>query len=399
MTFSEPSSRIKVLFLPRWYPSRTDPMPGLFIMRHAQAVSILADVAVIYVQSIADLQDRYELETTSENGLFTIRTYYRSSKGIQGWYAGFHFIVAFIKAFRLMKQEFGKPDIVHVHVLTRLGIVAWLYKLTTGIPYIITEHWSRYLPTVGTYRGFWRKLATRIVVKQAAAITTVTKNLRDAMLSHGLENKNYQIVQNVVDTKLFHPQEFQVQGSLKQFVHISCFEDRSKNISGLLRAIAQLSANRDDFECRLIGEGEDLKRMQKYADEIGLLGKTVYFNGLLEGRNLATAVREATFLVLFSNYENMPVVINEAFASGIPVVATRVGGIVEHVDESKGKLVDAGDEQGLALALSQMLDTYQTYDRKIIREYALEHFSNAAIAERFNTVYKAVLSKTKHSGR
>jgi len=236
-------------------------------------------------------------------------------------------------------------------------------------------------------------------VKQAAAITTVTKNLRDAMLSHGLENKNYQIVQNVVDTKLFHPQEFQVQGSLKQFVHISCFEDRSKNISGLLRAIAQLSANRDDFECRLIGEGEDLKRMQKYADEIGLLGKTVYFNGLLEGRNLATAVREATFLVLFSNYENMPVVINEAFASGIPVVATRVGGIVEHVDESKGKLVDAGDEQGLALALSQMLDTYQTYDRKIIREYALEHFSNAAIAERFNTVYKAVLSKTKHSGR
>jgi glycosyltransferase involved in cell wall biosynthesis len=298
-----------------------------------------------------------------------------------------------------MKKEFCKPDIIHVHVLTRLGIIALLYKLITGIPYLITEHWSRYLPTVGTYRGFWRKLATRIVVKNAGAITTVTKNLSDAMQSHRLNNKNYQVIQNVVDTELFHPAELSIQGIKKRFIHISCFEDRSKNISGLLRSLALLHITRNDFECQMIGEGMDLERMKKLADELGIHQKIVFFSGLLEGETLALAMREASFLVLFSNYENMPVVINEAFASGIPVVATRVGGIAEHVDETKGILVEAGDEKGMAKSLSQMLDTCEAYDKSLIRNYALEHFSKKAIAEQFISIYKGMIRKSKNSSQ
>ena len=396
MATSNSPSRLKVLFLPRWYPNRTDPMPGLFILRHAQAVSMLADVAVIHVQSLADLPRRFDLESTRENGLFTIHAYYRSSKGNPAWYAGFLYFLAFFNAFRLMRQEFGKPDIVHVHVLTRLGLIAWFYKLITGTPYIITEHWSRYLPIVDTFHGFWRRLATRIVVKQAGCVTTVTKNLGKAMQDHGLVNNNYQVIQNVVDTELFHPLQIQVPGPIKQFVHISCFEDRSKNISGLLRSLALLSATRNDFECRMIGEGMDLSRMKKYADELGIPANTVHFDGLLEGESLAASLRNASFLVLFSNYENMPVVINEAFASGIPVVATRVGGIAEHVVENKGILVDAGDEAGLCRALSQMLDSCDKFNTNDIRKYAMENFSKDVIAEQFINIYRAVLSKTKH---
>jgi glycosyltransferase involved in cell wall biosynthesis len=298
-----------------------------------------------------------------------------------------------------MKKEFGKPDIVHVHVLTRLGIIALLHRKITGIPYLVTEHWSRYLPTVGTYRGFWRKLATRIVVKHAGAITTVTKNLSDAMQSQGLNNKNYQVIQNVVDTDLFHPGESPVSSSKKRFVHISCFEDRSKNISGLLRAIALLSDTRNDFECQMIGEGLDLDRMTNFARELNIVGKTVHFTGLLEGDAIASALRQSSFLVLFSNFENMPVVINEAFASGIPVVATRVGGIAEHVDERKGILVYAGDETGMAKALSQMLDSYDTFDKNFIRNYALEQFSEKAIAEQFISIYRSILRKSKNSSQ
>jgi glycosyltransferase involved in cell wall biosynthesis len=146
----------------------------------------------------------------------------------------------------------------------------------------------------------------------------------------------------------------------------------------------------------MIGEGMDLDRMKKYADELGIPSNTVHFDGLLEGEALATSLRNASFLVLFSNYENMPVVINEAFASGIPVVATRVGGIAEHVVENTGILVDAGDEAGLSRALSQMLDSCNNFDTNGIRKYAMENFSKGAIAEQFINIYTAVLSKTKH---
>ena len=395
MTQASPSSRLKVLFLPRWYPNSSDSMPGLFIERHALAVATIVDVAVVFMKSLPDLPNRFEFETTQENGVFTIRAYFRG-KETASWNNGLLFLLSFIKAMLLLRKSFGKPDIVHVHVLTRLGMLAWCYKMLTGTPYLITEHWSRYLPTVETYKGFWRKLATRFVVKHAEAVTTVTQNLRDAMLQKGLYNPNYYVIYNVADTRHFHPEETPVMSDVKRFVHISCFEDRSKNISGLLRAIAELDVARNDFECHLIGEGADLERMRAFAHELGIYDKIVYFDGLLEGDAIAVALRQARFLVIFSNYENMPVVINEAFASGIPVVATRVGGIAEHVDAQKGMLVDAGDENSLIRGLSQMLDQSETYDHKAIRQYAVDNFSIEAIAAQFGAIYTAIASKTKH---
>jgi glycosyltransferase involved in cell wall biosynthesis len=393
MTPASPPSRQKILFLPRWYPDRSDPMPGLFIQRHAEAIASVAEVAVVFVKSLPALPSRFEIETSHENGVLTIRTYFRGKEKSSGGYNGLFFVIAFIKAMLQMRKSFGNPGIIHVHVLTRLGVLAWCYKMLTGTPYLITEHWSRYLPAVDTYKGFWRKMATRFVVKHAEAITTVTQNLRDAMQSKGLDNPNYHVIYNVADTRYFHPDDPPVRSGLKQFIHISCFEDRSKNISGLLRAIAALTAIRQDFVCHLAGEGADLEPMRAYALELGIFNKTVLFRGLLEGEAIAAALRQSRFLVLFSNYENMPVVINEAFASGIPVVATRVGGIAEHVDLQKGMLVDAGDEKGLVNALSEMLDQSDIYDSKAIRQYAVDNFSIQAVAEKFNSVYSAIAAK------
>lgn len=395
MTPSSLTSRPKVLFLPRWYPNRTDPMPGLFIQRHALAVTQVADVAVVFVKSLPELPVRFEMETMQENGVFTIRAYFRGSDNFSVWHSGLLFILAFFKAMLLLRRTFGHPNIVHVHVLTRLGALAWCYKMLTGTPYLITEHWSRYLPAVESYSGFWRKLVTRFVVKHAETVTTVTQNLREAMLSKGLYNPDYHVINNVADTRLFHPAASPAMTEVKQFVHISCFEDRSKNISGLLRAIAALTAVRQDFECHLVGEGADMASMQAYARQLGIFNKTVYFDGLLEGDAVAAALRQSRFMVIFSNYENMPVVINEAFASGIPVVSTRVGGIPEHVDEQKGILINVGDENGLVLALSQMLDQSEKYDPAVLLQYALDNFSMATVAAQFGAIYEAILVKTK----
>ena len=212
-------------------------------------------------------------------------------------------------------------------------------KKSKGIPYIITEHWSRYISITNTYQGYMRKIVTSYIVKNACAVTTVTNNLKMAMLKCKLKNSNYCIIPNVVDTNLFITGNKTEKHEKVIMTHISCFEEKSKNISGILRVIKKLSDIRQDFECRLVGDGIDRMKSETYALELGIKDKFVFFDGLLEGEDIVKAIEKTDFLLMFSNYENFPVVINEALSCGIPIVATDVGGISEIINEDFGMLV------------------------------------------------------------
>ena len=71
-------------------------------------------------------------------------------------------------------------------------------------------------------------------------------------------------------------------------------------------------------------------------------------------------------------------------------MTTDVGGIREIVDESRGRLLSAGDEQRLLTEVEFMLDHHQEYDREAIRQYAEEHFSKPVIGKQIAAVYYAV---------
>jgi glycosyltransferase involved in cell wall biosynthesis len=246
----------KVLFLARWYPDRYDPMLGLFIKRHAKVAAGFADVSVLYLRAAPELPYGFQIDQKVDNNVFTTVVYYGTKSNSFSFLskplAGFRFIIAFIKGYRFLLNTWGKPGIIHVNVLTRLGIFALWLRIFSGIRYVITEHWSRYLPVTGTYKGFFRKIFTKLVAGNAEAISTVSLNLAKAMQSHGLSNRHYMVLPNVVDTEAFIPQSGKVKSDKKQFIHISCFEDRSKNISGLLRTISKLASLRNDFECIMV---------------------------------------------------------------------------------------------------------------------------------------------------
>lgn len=380
-----------ILFLARWYPDRYDPMPGLFIQRHAEVAAGFARVAILYLRAVPGNQERYQIEQTIVNKVVTVRVYYRVCRSQRNIFtkivSSFRFVMAFFKGYRYLLKSWGKPDILHVNVLTRLGMPALWLRVFHGISYVITEHWSRYLPITGTYKGLLRKVFTRLVVKHAAAISTVSLNLSNAMQQHGLQNAHYLVLPNVVDFELFKPSKEPIARKKKRFIHVSCFEDRSKNISGLLRVIGKLVQGRSDVECILVGEGIDLDNMRKYALQLSLKEPEVQFMGLLEDERLAEAYQGADFMVMFSNYENMPVVIGESFACGLPVVATSVGGIPEYVNDTNGRLVEARDENALFRAISFMLDHHQDFNKSLIRDSAIEIFGKQSIIGKLKELY------------
>jgi len=381
-----------VLYLSRWYPHRYDPMFGLFVQRHAEAAARFCNVGVVYTHITENEKIKgFETEYSVTDGVHVARVYYNNQEKSFVLFRFIKYFRANAAGIRKIKKELGEFDVIHVHILTRPGIIALWYKWFHGKPYLISEHWSRYLPLTRQFKGAFRKWITRLVVKNATLVMTVTQNLARAMQSHGLKNPDYRVMPNVVTEDFFeYPLQKKPEKEKTTFLHVSCFDDKPKNISGLLRVIRSLADKRNDFIFKMIGEGMDMENLKQLAHKLDLDEKTVIFTGLLEGKELVKEMSSGDLLVVFSNYENFPVVINECFVLGIPVIATRVGGIPEFVNDSNGQLIDAGDEKALEKYLNDYLEGKLSFDRQKIRESYRQVFFGETIGKELCGIYESM---------
>jgi len=388
-------SRYKVLFLSSWYPNKFMPTLGNFVQRHAEAVAKYDEVAALYVCSDAGLRNQtYHIEITESNDVYGVVVYYKKVKGnipiISSIIKAQRYITAHKIGYGVVKNKISKIDIVHHNVVYPAGIVALFLKITKQIPYIITEHWSGYFPVnKHKYKGFIRKFLSRRIARHATLITPVSEELKKAMKNHGFQT-SYKVIPNVVDVNLFSPQENNGRQRKKQILHISTL-DENKNIKGILRVIEKLTKVRNDFEFQVISD-EDIDSSVNYAKELGLYGKVAFFSSLKPTKEISEAMRNADFFVLFSFYENLPCVLIEALASGIPVISTRVGGVPDHISKDLGVLIKPGDEHELYNEIGKMLDNYQNYDKNILQKYAQEHFSYDKVGQQFHEEYAAILT-------
>ncbi len=388
----ETNKRLKVLFIPKWYPHRNDSMLGLFVQRHAVAVSEYADVSVLFVVSDERNKQVFEIETHVQDGITEILIYtkkYNSKIAILNSIVnGYRYLTAHIAGWKIIEQTDNKPDINHVHILTRAGIMALFFKIRYKIPYVITEHWSRYLPHhQGGYSGAIRKKITGKVLKASAGISTVSKALQSGMNAIGLNHPNWKIIPNVVDTKLFQSNDSNNNSDLIRISHISCFEEKSKNTGGILRAAKSLKDLGREFELVMIGNGPDWEKTKKHATELNL-EDSIRFTDVLEGDDLVDEMSRCHFSVLFSNYETFAIVIPENLSLGIPVIATDVGGIPEVLPLEYGKLIPPKDEAALSEAMAFMMDHYTEYDADAMRNYVEESYSYDEVGKLFYRMYE-----------
>ncbi len=393
--------KIRVLFLPKWYPNRYDPMPGLFIQRQAEAITPFCDVALIYVHPDPHCPNKIEVEFSEENEVRVLRVYYRVS-GSQSSIIGkalnlWHFYKAHQKAFHSIRKF--SPEVVHAHILTRMGFIGWKISHRRHIPLVISEHWSRYFPENNTYHGWFRKLVSAFVVKRAAAVVAVSDPLRQAMQQCGLNNPDFRVIPNVVDMACTTAPSSGEKTGMKTLVHISCFEDRSKNISGFLRSIKELSILRQDFICLMVGAGPDWDDMKEYAGYLGVLDSFVRFTGVKTGGELTGILAEADFSVLSSRYETFGTVVMESLACGVPVVATEVGIAPGVINDSNGLVVRPGDEKAMTDAMCQMLDLCREYDKTMIRDGISDKYAKETVGKQLVSLYKELIPITPNSRR
>ena len=198
---------MKVLFLSSWFPNRIYPFNGDFVERHALAVSGICNVAVLHVMADNQVNGKvFEIIEKNNQKLVEIIIYFKRYtcriKPFAKCINLLRYARGYLIGFSLLKKKFGKPDIIHANIIFPIAIVAWLWSIFTGIPYIITEHWTLYLAEdKRLIPALW---ITRKAVKNAFAVTPVTKNLGIALQKLGYKS-NFIVVPNVVDTAIFKP--------------------------------------------------------------------------------------------------------------------------------------------------------------------------------------------------
>lgn len=370
-------------------------MPGLFIQRQAEALAKSNMVTVLSVHPDPGCNKKFDVVNSVEKGVHACRVYYRKSRKGSGLIYVVRDMFRYFRAHFLGMKAMGsyKPDIIHGHVLTREILFAFYLSRKWERPYLISEHWSRYFSENGTYRGRTRKRITRFLVTHSEGLIAVSSSLKKAMLGHDLSHKHFFIVPNLVDISAFTPPEVRNFQGKATILHVSCFEDKSKNISGFLDAVAIAFSSRNDFIVLLAGEGPDLESMKKYALSLGLGPDKVRFTGLMQNKDLIKLYQTSSFLVQSSRYETFGTVIIEALSCGLPVISAKTGIAAEITDSKSGILLQDPGPIAMADAIINMLDIYTTFDPQKLHDLIPGSFSELAVTEKLAEIYRQTISE------
>lgn len=374
-------ARPHVMLLTPWYPSPAKPMGGIFVREFARLAAAAGTVTVVHVVARDDGRWRRSITVDDDAGVSLIRVAVRTLPGPMG---SLQFVLAGVVGGRHADKRFGRPDVVHVHVITQavagLVLARWWHR-----PLIVTEHSSVFLPASPASLGAFWKFIARICLRRADAVLPVSAHLADAMRPLA-PNARIRVVPNVVDAVFrFRPEIQQVPGRLVAAGTLVA----DKAHADILRAVRRLVDAGHDVSLVLVGDGPDRVSLERLADDLDLADR-VELPGTIDKADLAALVATAQAFVLSSRYETFSVVVAEALASGVPVVVTRCGGPEEFVDASNGVVVDVGDPQALADGIAEVLTDRGHFDRGRISASAYARFGSDAVARGLFDVYAEV---------
>ena len=376
---------MNILHLLSWFPTPDDPTLGNFCVRMIDALPETCHSVILSVCDGKDMTKSFVVKEIEGEHHTHVQIYIRPPKN--NTIRKLKMLRMYQYGLKYIKKHFFEPDLVHLHVAYPLGQVALLWKKLYGYKYVLTEHWTIYQPqNKDVLVGKLKKKIVKIA-NNAEFIMPVSLDLQHCMEGHGVKHR-FKVIYNLVNTDMFRLGEGQTKPK-KHILHISTLRDEAKNFSGILRVIERLRQQRDDFELHVIHDYE-APEFKAFVKEHHL-EDCVIFHGKKTSAEVAKAYQQADFFVLFSNFENLPCVIVEAFASGVPVLSTAVGGIAEILSPERGILIPQGDENALLQGMNQMLDHASEYDRQAIRSYSINTFAAQNIGQQIFEQYKKLI--------
>ncbi len=379
-----------VLFLPSWYRTAELPWSGIFFENQALALAQAGvRVGVVYVErrslrsmSLPHLRESH-FQTTQSSALnvTTLRmkgwnTLGQTETGARLWAAlSQRLATAYI-------ARFGVPDVIHAHAALWAGRVAVRTARRVSRPCVVTEHSSQIMR--GDLRPSERREVAR-TYREADAVLAVSTRLMAAVRSIA-PLRTSRVVPNAIDFDFFSLP--MTPRSTTPFTLISVSNlVMGKRVDALLKAFARASRTQPGLRLIVVGDGADADALVRLAHDLGVAAQ-VEFTGGLPPVGVREKLWKANALIMPSAFETFGVVLVEALATGIPVVATRCGGPEDIVDENVGLLVEPDNEAALARAMLTVAN--RSYSSNDLRNRVMDRYSFGHVARELLRVYTSV---------
>lgn len=387
----------KVLIIASWYPSDSEPLSGIFVQEQAAALTAAYDVAVL-VPGMAAWRAAWRATpkpTQERQAGLTVYREFALPLIPHGPEAITYqtFARAVKRGYKRLLAAWGRPDIIHAHVALPGGWAAVQLGQSVALPVVLTEHASPFAMHLGT--DYTRRLVRETLLR-ADCLIAVSPAHADQMLAFqaGLE---INVLGNLVRTDFFTPLANGQQagasagGPPRKMRFLAAGRLAEQKGLGYLLAAAQRLVARGvtAFELAIGGDGPDRGKLEQMARELGIT-ECCRFLGALERMQLRHWMQQCDVFVLPSLHESFGIVLGEAMACGKPVIATRCGGPQFLVTDETGILVDVGDADALAQAMTTYIERRVKYDPKAVRAAVVRRFGEAAYLRHISALYDQV---------
>ncbi|MCW3991663.1 MAG: N-acetyl-alpha-D-glucosaminyl L-malate synthase BshA [Candidatus Bathyarchaeota archaeon] len=292
--------------------------------------------------------------------------------------------------FRVSKQH--GLDLIHVHYAIPHSTAALLARMMTGVPYVVTLHGSD-VTILGGDPSFLP--VNTFSIESADGLTAVSRYLVERAHDGLGISRDITVIPNFVDSVAFSPARPDVveghNGRQVVVAHISNFRP-VKRVQDLVVAMSRVVEEVEDTRLLLVGDGPERHRIELLVEKLGL-----HRNVLLTGyrRDIPNLLRCSDILVLCSEIESSPLTLLEAMSSGLPIIATEVGGIPDIVaDGRNGFLVPPNSPEELAEKILELNSDAELRLRMgaAARRTILERFTADKVVPQYEEAYRRAAS-------
>jgi glycosyltransferase involved in cell wall biosynthesis len=386
---------MRIFILASWYPSAANPALGRFVEEQAVVLAKRHQVLVIAPESLSwrrSLIPRRHSTVAIERrrGVDVVRVQAGTPIPWSWRVRQASYVRAVQRAFEEASRAFGKPDVLHAHVVLPGGDAALRTGRQAGIPVVLTEHsnpFSMHL-TDRTHRS-----RTAATLSGMDAVVAVSPNMRDQIQAFRPQTQVL-VHGNVIDTEFFRPSPNTATPVVsEEFSVLSVgLLTRSKGMDRVIEGVSlAVPAIARRVTLTIVGDGPEREELEAQARRSSIADR-IRFVGGLDRAGVRDAMQRSSAFVLASQNETFGVVVAEAMACGCPVVATRSGGPDWVVPPGCGLLVPVGDASALADALVALAEGRARVDIREARRSIIERFGQEAITAQLEGVYRDVLS-------
>lgn len=386
---------MNILFIPSWYPNKSNPLSGIFFKEQAQALSKNGHCVVVMVVNVIGIFGYFRLWNKSlkiefkftnnliEANFFAFnilpRKFFPKGRIISNNKNAY-------KLFRLIQNKVSfKPDIIHAHSIHYAGLSALHISKKLNIPYVLTEHSTGFERDLFLER---ERFFFRRVLLNANKIIAVGPGLK-TQLERICPEKEILIIPNMIDTNFFTLDRR--ENMTFTFFCLASLENK-KAIDNLIISFNKM--NNKESKLVIGGEGPDEEKLKNLVFELGLVDR-VNFIGMLNRQEVVNQLNKSNVFILVSRVETFGVVFIEALSCGVPIIASRSGGPDLIVNKENGILVEVNDVKATAEAMDYIFENINLYSARKIRENCINKYSETAVVNRLNIIYENIINKTK----